>query len=158
MIKLATKSVLRCTFRPIKRSLGSFGYIGEVKRELLSSLYIESPVTILELDIETLIAHKHSFKRFVPIPKYPPSFEDMAFIILPKTRIGDLTSTPSLSIRSSLMSRFLIVLENTRTLHVTYLSPLKNLTSEDTRPVREKILAKLSLILERSSNPKIAMD
>ena len=32
--------------------------------------------------------------------------------------------------------------ENTRTLHVAYLSPLKNLTSEDTRPVREKILAK----------------
>ncbi|MBI5613565.1 phenylalanine--tRNA ligase subunit beta [Candidatus Gottesmanbacteria bacterium] len=122
-------------------SLGSFGYIGEVKRELLASLDIETPVTILELDIETLIAKKQSVGRFVPIPKYPPSFEDLALKIMPKTLVGELIR--KLKNADPLISNITLLdsFENTRTLHVTYLSLEKNLTSEDVKPVRAKILS-----------------
>jgi phenylalanyl-tRNA synthetase beta chain len=123
-------------------SLGDYGYIGEVKQDILSLLSIGTPVTVLELDIQSFLKNMNTTGRYIPIPKYPPSFEDLAFIVQTKTRVGDLLSTlksldPLIS-DVSLLDSF----ENTRTLHVTYLSTEKNLTSEDVRPVREKILAK----------------
>lgn len=122
--------------------LGAYGSVGLVNQKLLVALQINTPVTIVELDIEELIAHAHPTKHYLSIPKYPPSFEDLAFIVQPKTRIGDvisvLKSVDPLISDVTLLDSF----ENTRTLHVTYLSSLKNLTSEDTKPVREKIIAK----------------
>ncbi|OGG29494.1 phenylalanine--tRNA ligase subunit beta [Candidatus Gottesmanbacteria bacterium RIFCSPLOWO2_01_FULL_49_10] len=121
--------------------LGAYGSVGLVHQKFLDALQIHTPVTILELDIEGLIAHARSTKQYIPIPKYPPSFEDLAFVLPPQTPVGPmmaaLKSAHPLVTDVTLLDKY----ETTTTFHITYLSPEKNLTTEDLRPAREKLIA-----------------
>ncbi|MEK9143126.1 MAG: phenylalanine--tRNA ligase subunit beta [Patescibacteria group bacterium] len=104
------------------------------------SVGVMETVTILELDVAKLVADAKPQKTYVPIPKYPPSFEDLAFVLPPQTPVGPmitaLKSTHPLITDVSLLDQY----ETTTTFHITYLSPEKNLTTEDTRPIREKLI------------------
>ena len=121
-------------------SLGEFGSLGEVADDLLTKMGIKTPVTRLYLDVEMLVREAHPTKQYVPIPKFPPSYEDLAFILPPQTAVGPmiaaLKSAHPLVIDVSLLDQY----ETTTTFHATYLSPEKNLTTEDLRPVREKLI------------------
>ena len=105
-----------------------------------ASLKLVEDVTILEMDFAKMVKDAKPTKVYKPIPKYPPSYEDLALIIPPETPIGPLIETlkkvDPLVADVTLLDSY----ENVRTLHVTYLSPEKNLTTEDLRPIREKIL------------------
>lgn len=128
----------------INLQLGKYGSVGEVNTDLLTKLGIHEPVTILELEFDLLVQHAHPQKTFISLPKYPPSFEDFTFIVEPKTPVGNLIeslkSVDLLIVDVSLIATY----KNTRTLHVTYQSKEKNLTDDDIRPVREKIIKKAS--------------
>ncbi|MBI3577571.1 phenylalanine--tRNA ligase subunit beta [Candidatus Gottesmanbacteria bacterium] len=119
---------------------GAYGSLGEAHPRLLDKLTIKVPVTILELDFAKLVADAKPQKKYVPIPKFPPSYEDLALVVGPNTHIGPmidaLKTIDPLVVDVSLLDSY----ENIRTLHVTYLSPEKNLTTEDIRPIREKLL------------------
>ncbi|MBI4064776.1 phenylalanine--tRNA ligase subunit beta [Candidatus Gottesmanbacteria bacterium] len=121
-------------------SFGQFGSVGLVHQKFLDALQIHTPVTILELDIEELVKHARPTKRYVPIPKYPPAHEDIALVVPSKTPIGllmmELSKIDPRIAGIELLDRY----EDTRTLHVTYLSQEKNLTAQDVRPIREKII------------------
>jgi phenylalanyl-tRNA synthetase beta chain len=124
----------------IDRPYGNFGSLGLVDQKLLDTLGIKTPVTILELDFTALVANANPQKKYVPIPKFPPSYEDLALIVPPNAHIGPLIEalkkvTPLVTDVTLLDSY-----GDTRTLHVTYLSPEKNLTTEDIRPIRAKLL------------------
>ncbi|MDP1722687.1 MAG: phenylalanine--tRNA ligase subunit beta [Candidatus Gottesmanbacteria bacterium] len=122
-------------------SFGSFGSIGLVHQKFLDALQIHTPVTILELDVAELVKYARSTKQYIPIPKYPASYEDLAFVLPPQTPVGPmiaaLKSAHSLVSDVSLLDQF----ETTTTFHITYLSLEKNLTTEDIRPIREKLIA-----------------
>lgn len=97
--------------------------------------------TILELDVETLAADAKPQKTYVPIPKYPPSYEDLAFILPPRTPVGSILNAFKTAHPLVADVTILDQYETTTTFHITYLSPEKNLTTEDIRPVREKLIA-----------------
>jgi len=96
--------------------------------------------TILILDIAVLFKNAKPVKQYHPPPKYPPIYEDFTFIVPPKTAIGPMMeaikSVGPLISDVSLLDTY----EDTRTLHVTFQSREKNLTDEDVKPVREKLI------------------
>ena len=87
-----------------------------------------------------MVSNAKPQKTYVPIPKYPPSFEDLAFILPSQTPVGPmmaaLKSAHPLVSDVTLLDQY----ETTRTFHITYQSPEKNLTAEELRPVREKLI------------------
>lgn len=123
-----------------KLALGEFGSVGEVNTELLTNMGIHTPITRLFLDFGKLVAAAHPTKTYQPIPKYPASFEDIAFVLPDKTPIGPVMETVKATDPLIADVTLLDSHGDTRTLHVTYLSTAKNLTSDDIRPVREKII------------------
>lgn len=112
----------------------------------------EPQVTVLQLDFAKLVTDAKPGKTYVPIPKYPPIVEDIAFTVPEQFAIGPLIE--ALKKAHPLVSdvSLLDVHESTRTLHVTYLDRNKNLTNEDIVPIREKLIAlaeeKFSLTLK----------
>lgn len=120
--------------------LGNYGSVGEVSSELLDSLGIKKPVTILELDFANLVQAARPARTYKPNPKYPPSFEDLAFVLPPRTNIGPLIAALQdfhpLVANVELLDSY----GQTRTLHITYQNPKKNLTSEDLVSVRKKLI------------------
>ncbi|MBI5621160.1 phenylalanine--tRNA ligase subunit beta [Candidatus Gottesmanbacteria bacterium] len=127
----------------LNRSLycGKYGVIGLVDQSLLTTLQINKPVTIVYLNLQEMITNANSQKTYIPIPKYPASFEDLAFVLPPKTAVGPIITALKyahpLVTDVSLLDQY----ETTTTFHITYLSPEKNLTTEDLRPIREKLIA-----------------
>ncbi len=121
-------------------NLGKFGWLGAAETRLLNQLGIKKPVSILELNTDELILDKKTAAIYQPIPKYPPSYEDLAFVLPEQTPIGPLIN--ELRKADGLISDITLLdaFSNTRTLHVTYLSSEKNLASEEIRPIREKLI------------------
>ena len=121
-------------------ALGDYGALGVMDPTMLMQVGIRVPVTRLYLDVSLLVRDANPLKKFIPIPKYPPSFEDLAFVVPHKTLIGPMIDAmkkvDQLIVDVSLLDSF----ENTRTFHVTYQSNSKNLTTEDIRPIREKLI------------------
>lgn len=122
-------------------SLGTFGSVGLLRDDIQHAFGISVPVTILDLNVAKLVTQAHPQKTYIPIPKYPASYEDLAFILPPQTPVGPvitaLKSAHPLVADVALLDQY----ETTTTLHVTYQSPEKNLTANDVLSVREKLIA-----------------
>ena len=99
-------------------------------------IYFSFPFNLLMTD-------KIQYRQYIPIPKYPPIIEDMAFIIPVSAKVSeiiDLIKKQSLTIANvELYDKF----QNTKTFRITYLNFDRNLTTSDVAPVREKITTAL---------------
>jgi len=120
--------------------LGDFGSLGEINNQLISKMGITKPITRLYLDFTKLVAHAKPVKRYHPLPKYPPIVEDLAFVVPENFEIGPLASTLKKANPLVIDVSLLDIHENTRTLHITYQDPNRNLTNEDIKPIREKLI------------------
>lgn len=93
-----------------------------------------------ELNFEQLAAHATLMKTYVPLSKYPPIIEDLAFVIDETTPTGDILTViekQSPIIREvTLLDRY----ENSRTFHIVYQDATKNLTTSEISQIREKII------------------
>lgn len=120
--------------------LGDYGSVSEVNRDFFHKLGIATPVTFLSLYVDTLIEHANPGKIYTPVPQHPPIVEDLSFIVPERFAIGPLMT--ALKSAHPLVSsvELLDVHENSRTLHITYLDPKKNLTNDDVAPVRNKLI------------------
>jgi len=119
--------------------LGEYGSVGEIKMDLLDTVGIKKPVTILELNFSHLVSHAKKEKSYQPISKYPPIVEDFTFTVPVDTKVGPImdaikTANPLIQ-NVTLLDTY----KNTRTFHITYLDPKRNLTNENIVPIREKI-------------------
>lgn len=121
-------------------SLEPYGSVSLVDQTLLDALQIPTLVTILELDVAKLVTDAKPQKTYVPLPKYPPSYEDLAFILPPQTPVGPMISALKSAHPFIANVTVLDQYETTTTFHITYLSPDKNLTTENLRPIREKLI------------------
>lgn len=121
-------------------TFGPYGSVGLVAGELLQSLGIRQKVTVLDLSVTKLIRDRKPLKGYMPIPKYPPIVEDISFIVPDKFTVGPLMEAMRLA--HPLVSSVTIrdVYEQTRTIHVTYQHPEKNLTDEEVAPVRQQLI------------------
>lgn len=120
--------------------LGDFGSLGVINSSLLNKLGIRQTVTLLDLNMDLIISRRKPTAVYKPIPKYPPSFEDLAFNCPPEMPIGTLMT--ALKSVNKLVSNITLLdsYQSTKTLHVIYQSPEKSLTSAEIRPIREKII------------------
>jgi len=94
----------------------------------------------LELSIKALVTKADTRRTYVPIPKYPASYEDIAFIVPPKTPVGPMMA--KIKTLDPLIKEVTLFdsYKNIRTFHIVYQSSIKNLSAEDVVKIREKIL------------------
>lgn len=121
-------------------NFGSLGTVGIIDQNLLLQLGIKKPVTIFELSVDKLVAHAKPGRVYTSIPKFPPVVEDMAFIVPPQFSVGPLMEAFKHAHKLIHDVTLLDMHKDTRTLHITYLSPTRNLTVDDIRPIREKLI------------------
>jgi phenylalanyl-tRNA synthetase beta chain len=111
-------------------------YLGEI--EVLDNNLID-----FELNFNDLIKHATLTKKYKPIAKYPPVIEDMAFTVPESIEtskiVNEIQSINPLITEVSLLDQF----GNTRTFHVVYQDPNKNLTTKEISEIREKIIKSL---------------
>ncbi len=99
--------------------------------------------TYIELDITSLI-NNYSWKRKILLPsKFPEAYEDLALIIPQETSYQDIEKT--IKEQSSLVKKVELLDEydKTQTFRVTYQTDERNITNEEIKPIREKILNEL---------------
>lgn len=104
-----------------------------------------------ELNFELLVEHANLQRTYTPSNKYPSIFEDITVIIEDTISTGDIIdeirSVDKLVSDVSLMDKY----NDSRTFHITYQHPDRNLTSEQVTLVRKNIIEKL----EKSFSAKI---
>ncbi len=66
------------------------GYIGEIHPDLQARLDLPGPVIVCELDIDLLAAQFSTAAAFRPVPRYPASSRDAAFLIRREHEAGEL--------------------------------------------------------------------
>jgi len=79
-------------------------------------------------------------KAFIPIPKYPSITEDISFIFNENIKLGEIINAikkqSNLIADVSLLDQF----EDSKTFHIIYQDPTKNLTNEIVSKIRTKII------------------
>jgi len=96
-----------------------------------------------ELDFSQLLKKMNANKTFQPLPKYPPIVEDLSIIadeIKTIDLISEIKNQSPLVTDVSLLDQF----ENSRTFHIIYQHKDRNLTMDEIKIIREKILKKLA--------------
>lgn len=111
-------------------------YIGEIE-------VLDTDIVDFELNFEIILKHASAVKEFKPFAKYPPITEDLAFITPQDVSTQDLISEIKKQ-NEKITDVFLMdSYADSRTFHITYQDPEKNLTNKDTSVIREKIINSL---------------
>ena len=128
-----------------KRSDGAGGAEIYKEREYLG--YIEpfsEEIVDFEINFEKIVGLSTRKKTYTPIIKFPESIEDLAIVLEPSVSTMDvlekIKKADPLIKEVGLLDRF----GDTRTFHIVYQSPQRNLTKEDIAKVREGIKKSLS--------------
>ncbi|MBI5044464.1 MAG: phenylalanine--tRNA ligase subunit beta [Candidatus Levybacteria bacterium] len=114
------------------------------KKSLGTIEILDEDLINFELNFETLVSHATLHKTYTPIAKHPPIVEDISVIIddsvTSETIIKTIKETDRLVTSVTLLDRY----QDTRTFHITYQDPEKNLTSKDVSEVRAAIIESLT--------------
>jgi phenylalanyl-tRNA synthetase beta chain len=101
---------------------------------------ISEEVTGLELDFSVLTKYATTQKKYAPLSKFPPIIEDLAFIVPEDIPTGDIisaiSSSDKLIVEVSLLDKY----QSTRTFHIHYQDPKKNLASDEVTTIRKSII------------------
>ncbi len=97
-----------------------------------------------EFDFATILKHASLKKIYRPISKFPTAVEDMRFEIDPEIKFEKIIKT--IREQSTLIKDAILLdaYKDKKTFRVTYQSDEKNLTANDIKPIREKIVEALS--------------
>lgn len=116
---------------------------GAIHPEVKSSFCINNQTFLAELDINFIVEMADFIKKYTPIPPFPPMIENLTIVINPNDQIGpvieEVSKTSKLVKKTELIDRY----QNSITLRITYQRQEKNLTSEEIKTVRQKILENL---------------
>lgn len=123
----------------------SLGVVGEISPHILARFGIKSRVVVFDLDFKEFVRHASRAKKYTPIPKYPAIIEDLAFVIPPKTLVGEMLEEIKKVSKLIVDAELLDSYKNTRTFRITYQSPRKTLTDKEVKKIREKIVQKVKV-------------
>ncbi|HUD09557.1 MAG TPA: phenylalanine--tRNA ligase subunit beta [Patescibacteria group bacterium] len=111
-------------------------YLGEI--EILDANLID-----FELNFELLLRHATLKKEYKPLNKFPPIIEDLSIAVNSDIKtediIANIYSQSNLVIDVSLKDTY----KDSRTFHINYQDPEKNLTNEEVSEIRKKITSSL---------------
>ncbi|MCL5970352.1 MAG: phenylalanine--tRNA ligase subunit beta [Patescibacteria group bacterium] len=101
-----------------------------------------------EVNFELLRNHATLKKIYKPIPKFPPSIEDLRFVIPPNVKYKEIISI--IKEQSSLITAISLLdtYRDKMTFRIKYQDPHKTLTAEEVSKIREKIISSLGKELE----------
>lgn len=120
----------------------SLGVVGEISPHVLARFGIKGRAVIFDLDFRELVKHASKAKKYTPLPKYPAIVEDLAFVVPPKTLVGEMfeeiKKVSQLIISVELIDSY----KNIRTFRIAYQSPKKTLTDKEVEKIRKKIIGK----------------
>jgi phenylalanyl-tRNA synthetase beta chain len=122
--------------------LGSYGSVGYLDAVYLKSVGIEKDVASLELSFDALVSHQNHHVSYEPIPKYPSIIEDLSFAVPTGFKAGPcIEALRHTDVRITSIS-LIDMYKDTRTIRVVYSDATKNLTNEDVKPIRERLIKK----------------
>ncbi len=111
-------------------------YLGEI--EVLDNNLVD-----FEINFDIILKHADLKKVYKLLNKYPPVIEDISVITKEDAKTEDIITQikqqSELISDVSLTDRF----QNSRTFHIVYQHPEKNLTNEDVVPIRKRVIASL---------------
>jgi phenylalanyl-tRNA synthetase beta chain len=122
--------------------LGDFGSIGFIAPDYRKALGIETDILALGLNFDMLVAKQNYHISYSPIPKYPSIIEDLSFTVPVGFQCGPFLETlKKTDVHITALSLHDIY-NDTRTIRVIYSDLTRNLTNEDIKPIREKLIKK----------------
>lgn len=139
---LTDMGIKNIVFKPSQR--GGLGASVSINKDYIGEIeMLRSDLLNFELNFEKIVTHSSLKKVFQPFNKFPPVFEDLAVITDLSVLTSDLIS--NIQGQSDLISDIYLLdqYNETRTFHITYQSAEKNLTSQDIKEIREKIISSL---------------
>jgi len=111
-------------------------YLGDI--EILETHLID-----FELNFALILKHANLKKAYKPLNKFPPIVEDLSITVSVDIKtedlIKDIQSQSNLITEVNLKDSY----KDSRTFHISYQDPEKNLTNEEVSKIREKIIASL---------------
>lgn len=119
----------------------SVGKIGELSNQIIIYFKLKEPVTIVDIDLASLLEYRSSTKPYQPISLYPSIVEDLTFSLKPQIycdQIIQLVKSQSPLIRNVHLKG---VYQQNYTLRVIYQHLQKNLSSSDVSQIRTKIIS-----------------
>lgn len=130
-------------FKPTKSgAVGADVYIG--KNFVGEIEVLERDLIDFELDFDLILKHVSQSKIYKPTSKFPEAYEDLRFEIdetIPFSKITKVIKEQSKLVRRV---ELLDVYQNKKTFRIVYQSEEKNLTANDIKEVREKIISALA--------------
>ncbi|MBU3956889.1 phenylalanine--tRNA ligase subunit beta [Patescibacteria group bacterium] len=121
----------------------SLGVVGEISPHVLARFGVKGRAVVFDLDFRELVKHASKAKKYTPIPKYPAIVEDLAFVVPPKTLIGEMLEEIKKVSKLTVSVELIDSYKNTRTFRITYQSPKKTLTDKEVEKIRKKIVQKV---------------
>jgi len=116
-------------------------YLGEIE-------VLDSNLVNFEINFDIVLKFATLKKEYKTLSKYPPVTQDLSVItggeVKTESIIAQIQKQSELIMDVSLADSF----ESSRTFHIIYQHPEKNLTNEDIIPVREKIIASLKNVFK----------
>jgi len=118
-------------------------YLGEI--EILDTNLID-----FELNFTVLLKHATLKQEYKPLSKFPSVVEDLSIVVADDVKTEDLIL--NIKSQSDLISRVSLKdsYKDSRTFHIEYQDPEKNLTNEEVSKIREKIISSLKTAFHAS--------
>jgi len=106
-------------------------------------IVMDDMLVTLELDIDNLIHLANRKKIYKLLTKYPPLVEDLSLIAPLEIKTGEIVNT--IANFNTLISQVTLLdqYKNSRTFHIVYQSPDRNLTSDEITSIRENLIRTL---------------
>lgn len=117
--------------------------IGSLHPVLSEKFHLKNNLYLAQVNFDTLIKNYQPNKKYTPIPLFPAIKEDLTFQVKPDTFLGYLME--SIKKTDPIINKLQLVdsYKNSYTLRIYYQHPNKNLSDQDVKNVREKILLML---------------
>jgi len=84
------KGLLEKTSLAIECGSINLGWLGEIENNVLREWDIDTPVMAFHLDIRRLVSALPKEERYVPIPRYPSVYRDLALVVDETVPVGQL--------------------------------------------------------------------
>lgn len=122
--------------------LGGIGASVYIGKESIGTIEVmETDLVTAELDFDKLLSYMTLKKVYKGLHKYPPITEDLSCILPEETKTGDVIATIA-SLDNLIVKVGLVdIYENTRTFHLVYQDPERNLTTVEVGEIHKKIIA-----------------
>lgn len=111
-------------------------YIGEIE-------VLDSDIVDFELNFKTILKYANVKKEFVEFAKFPPVVEDLTLVVPDKISSDDTISFIKQQDSKIAEVNFVDSYQDSKTFHIVYQDPQKNLTKKEVFEIRKKILENL---------------